>query len=137
MPKMMTLWAVAGSSALAGATLTYVTARTGLAPLADRARGALMRAKHWWPRADHNSRSGFFKYQRQTVPSGNRAYDEYREETLRTLDREVREFSDFLDRLRRAKDRSEFDKFMDERKSRPSADPAPSEPAAQGLITRG
>ena len=34
--------------------------------------------------------------------SGNVAFDEYREETLRKLDEEQREFRDFLDRLRAA-----------------------------------
>ena len=50
--------------------------------------------------------------------SGNVAFDEYREETLRKLDEEQREFRDFLDRLRAAKDRAEFDDFMAERRNR-------------------
>jgi len=52
----------------------------------------------------------------------------YREETLRKLDEEQREFRDFLDRLRAAKDRSEFDQFMNERRNRP---PAPEPPPAR------
>ena len=44
--------------------------------------------------------------------SGNRAFDEYREETLRRLEDEQREFMSFLDRLRHAKDKAEFDQFM-------------------------
>ena len=60
--------------------------------------------------------------------SGNVAFDEYREETLRKLDEEQREFRDFLDRLRAAKDRAEFDEFMNERRNRPPAaePPAPT-----------
>jgi hypothetical protein len=58
--------------------------------------------------------------------SGNRAFDEYRTETLRRLEEEQREFRDFLDRLRMAKDKSEFDQFMAERRNRPPAD-APSQ----------
>jgi hypothetical protein len=51
------------------------------------------------------------------VPSsGNRAFDEYREETLRRLEEEQREFKSFLDRLRMARDKSEFDQFMAERR---------------------
>jgi hypothetical protein len=58
--------------------------------------------------------------------SGNVAFDEYREETLRKLDEEQREFRDYLDRLRSAKDRAEFDQFMAERRSRPpSTEPSP------------
>jgi hypothetical protein len=52
--------------------------------------------------------------------SGNRAFDEYRTETLRRLEEEQREFHDFLDRLRMAKDKAEFDQFMAERRSRPN-----------------
>ena len=56
--------------------------------------------------------------------SGNRAFDEYRSETLRRLEDEQREFHDFLGRLRMAKDKSEFDQFMADRRNRP-APPAP------------
>ncbi len=49
--------------------------------------------------------------------SGNRAFDEYREATLRRLEEEQREFRDFLDNLRHAKDRAEFDQFMASRKN--------------------
>jgi hypothetical protein len=51
--------------------------------------------------------------------SGNHAFDEYRSETLRRLEEEQREFRDFLDRLRFAKDKSEFDQFMADRRNRP------------------
>jgi hypothetical protein len=50
--------------------------------------------------------------------SGNRAFDDYRAETLRRLEEEQREFRDFLDRLRFAKDKTEFDAFMAERRNR-------------------
>jgi hypothetical protein len=51
--------------------------------------------------------------------SGNRAFDDYRTETLRRLEDEQRDFKDFLERLRLAKDRAEFDQFMAERRDRP------------------
>ena len=56
-----------------------------------------------------------------TTPSssGNRAFDEYRADTLRRLEEEQREFKEFLQRLRFAKDRAEFDQFMAEQRSRP------------------
>lgn len=60
--------------------------------------------------------------------SGNVAFDEYREETLRKLDEEQREFRDYLDKLRSAKDRAEFDQFMTERRNRPPAPPSTGEP---------
>lgn len=49
--------------------------------------------------------------------SGNRAFDEYRSETLRRLEDEQREFQDFLARLRMARDKAEFDQFMAERRN--------------------
>ena len=47
--------------------------------------------------------------------SGNHAFDSYKSETLRRLEDEQKSFEEFLDRLREAKDKSEFDQFMDER----------------------
>jgi Protein of unknown function (DUF2852) len=58
--------------------------------------------------------------------SGNRAFDDYRSETLKRLEDEQREFKDFLARLRFARDRAEFDQFMTNRRGRPS------EPNTQG-----
>jgi hypothetical protein len=60
-------------------------------------------------------------HQRRTSSSGNAAFDDYRQETLHKLADEEREFRDFLERLRMAKDRSEFDQFMTDRKTNPSA----------------
>ena len=47
--------------------------------------------------------------------SGNHAFDEYREETLRRLEEEQEAFHAFLERLRQAKDKAEFDQFMADR----------------------
>lgn len=52
---------------------------------------------------------------RAAARSGNQAFDSYREETLRRLEEEQREFQDYLERLRRARDKAEFDGFMAER----------------------
>ena len=60
--------------------------------------------------------------------SGNRAFDDYRSETLQRLEEEQREFKDFLQRLRFAKDRAEFDQFMAERRNRPPQEQAPQSP---------
>ena len=58
---------------------------------------------------------------RQPRTSGNRAFDEYRAETLRRLEEEHRAFQEYLERLRVAKDRAEFDKFMAEPGARPES----------------
>lgn len=57
---------------------------------------------------------------RAAPSSGNRAFDEYRTETLRRLEDEQKEFGAFLDRLRFARDKAEFDQFMAERRGRPT-----------------
>ena len=59
--------------------------------------------------------------------SGNHAFDEYRAETLHRLEEEQREFREFLERLRFARDKTEFDQFMAERRTR-SASPPPAPP---------
>lgn len=56
--------------------------------------------------------------------SGNAAFDEYREETLRRLEQEQKDFADYLERLRFAKDRAEFEQFMADRRPCPPAPPA-------------
>ena len=55
--------------------------------------------------------------------SGNSAFDAYREETIRRLEEEQSEFEAFLERLRQAKDKAEFDQFMAERGNRPQGGP--------------
>ena len=52
-------------------------------------------------------------------PSGNGAFDAYREETIRRLMDEQEAFESFLQRLRDAKDKTEFDAFMEDRAKTP------------------
>ena len=59
------------------------------------------------------SRAGMY------ASTGNNAFDDYRDETLRKLDEDAREFRGFVDKLRKAKDKEEFDRFMAERNTRP------------------
>ena len=47
--------------------------------------------------------------------SGNQAFDNYRAETLRRLEEEQAEFVEYLERLRQARDKAEFDQFMADR----------------------
>jgi hypothetical protein len=50
--------------------------------------------------------------------SGNRAFDEYKADTIRRLEEEQQEFRNFLDQLRMSKDKAEFDQFMNDRRTR-------------------
>ena len=54
--------------------------------------------------------------------SGNSAFDAYKEDTLRRLEQEQSDFEAFLERLRDAKDKAEFDQFMDDRARRAAED---------------
>ena len=62
--------------------------------------------------------------------SGNSAFDAYRDETIRRLEEEQDAFNAFLKRLRDAKDKQEFDAFMDDRaKARDAEGPSEGEAA--------
>lgn len=54
--------------------------------------------------------------------SGNSAFDAYKAETLRRLEEEQDNFEAFLERLREAKDKAEFDQFMDDRAKKMTED---------------
>jgi hypothetical protein len=71
-----------------------------------------------WYGAPDRMRSAGTWWQPSPRQSGNRAFDEYRQETLRRLEEEQQEFQEFLTRLRMAKDKAEFDQFMAERRTR-------------------
>ena len=59
-----------------------------------------------------------------TRSTGNSAFDAYKADTLRRLEEEQHNFEAFLERLREAKDKAEFDQFMDERAKRNDGDTA-------------
>jgi hypothetical protein len=67
----------------------------------------------WSPWGGGCGRNGGFR----AKPSGNKAFDDYREETLRRLEEEQKEFQEYLERLRQARDKAEFDQFMAERRN--------------------
>ena len=81
-----------------------------------------------WARERWKAKCGGRSWGRQDT-SGNSAFDEYRTETLRRLEDEEKEFRDFLNHLRQAKDKAEFDQFMNNRRGRPG--PSPEGPAPQ------
>ncbi|MCO8144525.1 DUF2852 domain-containing protein [Rhodovulum tesquicola] len=61
--------------------------------------------------------------------SGNAAFDAYKADTLHRLEEEQRAFEEFLHRLREAKDKAEFDQFMEDRARRArETPPAPEMP---------
>ncbi len=67
-----------------------------------------------------------------TKSSGNSAFDAYKAETLRRLEEEQDKFEDFLKRLREAKDKAEFDQFMNDRaEAANNADNRPNDATGQ------
>ena len=90
--------------------------RMGCGRHGDMSRWQRRMAERWdrgMGRFSREMRGGFYS-------SGNAAFDEYRDETLKRLEEEEREFREFLERLRKAKDKDEFDQFMAERRARPA-----------------
>lgn len=62
----------------------------------------------------------------QSVSSGNKAFDEYRKETLKRLAEDRKLFEEYMERLRLSKDKAEFDQFMAER-TKPDAAEKPED----------
>ena len=74
---------------------------------------------HWYGGMQARENRGTW-WQPSRSTSGNQAFDDYRAETLRRLEEEQREFQEFLVRLRKARDKQEFDQFMAERRGQRS-----------------
>ena len=125
MPRMM-IWLAAGGSALAGATLTYIMTRARLSPAGVTVRNNWSKARRTagraasWPLAFASTNKPDARQMEDSFTSeggtDHSAFDEYRDSTLQALANDEREFQDYLERLRHAKDRLEFDQFMSNRK---------------------
>src|SRR5215472_7283484 len=97
----------------------------------DRMQEGLNRAQATAERWRSSFQQSRADYQSPQGSSGNRAFDEYRAETLRRLEDEQREFIAFLERLRHAKDKAEFDQFMADRGRRNGGPTGPTGPQPQ------
>jgi Protein of unknown function (DUF2852) len=79
----------------------------------------------------HKWREGYnYDYRYSYGTSGNTAFDAYKSDTLKRLEEEQKAFESFLQRLRDAKDKSEFDSFMEDRAR--STKPGDDTPEAKG-----
>ena len=72
------------------------------------------------------NRNSSRRHNHRSSPTGNSAFDAYRDDTLKRLEDEQAAFHTFLQRLRDAKDKTEFDQFMNERAREVTT---PAEPA--------
>lgn len=75
-------------------------------------------SKRMFSSSNRQHSSTMHRHTDMTRPTGNAAFDSYKADTLRRLEEEQNSFETFLERLRAAKDKSEFDAFMDERARR-------------------
>jgi len=66
---------------------------------------------------------GMHRHRHAKRGTGNSAFDAYRDETLRRLEEERQTFEAFLQRLRDARDKAEFDQFMQDRARTAAAGP--------------
>ncbi len=107
--------------------------------LVDAARSFEENVMHNWPekarrwgcaskRRAEDVMPGGWGFTANTRSTGNAAFDEWRDAELSRLDEErrkledaAREFSDYVDNLRKAKDREEFDRFMHQRNDKKPA----------------
>lgn len=103
--------------------------RTGAADLQTVASNTWHNARASWTSAGASTPR---PWSRGYSPSstGNRAFDEWKsaelarlEEERQKLENAHREFADFLDNIRKAKDREEFERFMNERRNRSNEQP--------------
>lgn len=85
-------------------------ALVGYMTYANKWSKSMFKGKFSASRRDHGlSRHGAWR------SSGNSAFDAYKADTLRRLEDEQGAFESFLQRLRDAKDKQEFDSFMEDR----------------------
>ena len=85
--------------------------------LSGRLREWRMEARGRW--SNLHGDKGARSWRRAGRSSGNQAFDNYRNETIQRLEDEQREFAEYLERLRQARDKAEFDQFMADRRKRP------------------
>jgi predicted membrane metal-binding protein len=86
--------------------------------------GLLWRARARWQRSidvrAHELNGGRPAAPNRKGAFANGAFEDYRAETLRRLDEESGKFREFLERLRKSRDRREFEAYMSARRGRPA-----------------
>ncbi len=138
MRKHVMMWWLAGGATLLGASLTYLATRPAVAPVVSRAQAGWerLRGSRTWEYGVEAGRWAGRKLSeridsllRKDGPGRadggparplvrNSAFEEYRAAELARLEDEEREFHAYLERLRTARDRQEFETFMQDRQRR-------------------
>lgn len=138
MRKHVLMWWLAGGATLLGTSLAYIASRPRFAPAVSRVQAGVARVREsrvWengaWIsrklgeklsdglghllRKDRGGRGG--RDEARPVVR-NAAFEEYRAAELARLEDEERDFHAYLERLRAARDRDEFEAFMQDRRAR-------------------
>ncbi len=141
MRKHVMMWWLAGGATLLGASLTYVATRPALAPAVSRAQAGWdrLRDSRVWDGGVRVWEAGLWAGRKlsERIDSllrkdgagradggprrpvvRNSAFEEYRAAELARLEDEEREFHAYLERLWTARDRQEFETFMQDRQRR-------------------
>lgn len=108
MPRML-MFSLAAAGVLTGAVIVQSIHWRGRLTGAARSAASSTRTfvtRHRW---------GLALFRRRLPASGNATFDTYRANAVRTLEEERREFDAFVERLRRAEDRSAFESFLADR----------------------
>jgi hypothetical protein len=102
----------------------YVAWKVAGYPALGELRGLAGRGLSWNASATRSRFAAAFEAANGGGITGNRAFDEYRRSELdrldaqrRALQEESRAFAEFVEELKRAKDREQFDAFMQKRRS--------------------
>lgn len=103
------------------AVLGYIIWGEKFGGSAEKAQGYFNKGRSWC--TSNSNRSGFSGHRYSSTSSGNAAFDDYRAEQLKRLeeerarlDAEIEDFHEYMANLNKAKDREEFDRFMNDRR---------------------
>lgn len=118
-PPHLHLLPIVLSSALAFAAGAYYVTRNGV-PAGVARLGARLKSRLRGSRQTEANSMMFSRGQFSRNSTGNSAFDEYRTATLQKLEQEGAEFRSYLDGLRHAKDKTEFDAYLKDRRDKAS-----------------
>jgi|APLow6443716910_1056828.scaffolds.fasta_scaffold453778_2 hypothetical protein len=116
MPRHVMMWWLAGGATVLGASLAYMATRPVIGP-------AVARAQDGWSRMRSRGSGGArrtdaeARTRESARPIRNVAFEAYRSSELKRLEDEERDFHAYLERLRGARDKTEFETYQRERMS--------------------
>lgn len=108
MPRHVMMWWLTGGAAVLGASLAYMATRPVIGPV-------VVRAQDGWSRLRTRGSCGAARTRSAASAPRNSAFEAYRTSELKRLEDEERDFQAYLERLRGARDKAEFETYQRER----------------------